>query len=47
MVYGLVMIKKQQKAQYWWPVVALMLGLNLQFEIASEIWFLPAVLLLV
>jgi hypothetical protein len=47
MIYGLVMIKRRRSPQWWWPVVALMLGLNLQFEIASEIWFLPAVALLV
>lgn len=47
MIYGLVRIKKGGRAAFWWPVVALMLGLNLQFEIASEIWFLPAVALLV
>lgn len=33
------------RSSLWWPVVALMLGLNLQLEIASEIWFIPAVFL--
>ena len=31
---------------FWWYIIALMLGLNLQFEIASEFWFLPAFVLL-
>lgn len=47
MLYGLLQIKDRQKPHFWWPVVALMVGLNLQFEIASEIWFIPAILLLV
>lgn len=47
MVYGLVKIKKQIRPDFWWLVVALCLGINLQFEIASEIWFLPAILLLI
>lgn len=43
MLYGLIQIIQKKKAFFWWPVVALMLGLNLQLEIASEIWFIPAV----
>ncbi len=46
MLFGLIQIKQQRRADLWWPIVALMLGLNLQFEIASEIWFLPAIILL-
>lgn len=45
MLYGLIQITKQKKITLWWPIVALMLGLNLQLEIASEIWFIPAVFL--
>lgn len=47
MIYGLLQIKDNKKPHIWWPIVALMVGLNLQFEIASEIWFIPAILLLV
>ncbi len=47
MLYGLVQIDRKNKPQVWWPIVALMIGLNLQFEMASEIWFIPAILLLV
>ena len=32
-------------SSFWYVIVALMLGLNLQLEIASEIWFIPAVFL--
>ncbi len=46
MLYGLLQIKDNKKPHIWWPIVALMVGLNLQFEIASEIWFIPAILLL-
>jgi hypothetical protein len=45
MLYGLIQIIKGKKITLWWPIVALMLGLNLQLEIASEIWFIPAVFL--
>jgi len=45
MLYGLIQIIKKQKTTFWWPIVALMLGLNLQLEIASEIWFIPAIFL--
>ena len=45
MLYGLIKIIKKEKTTFWWPIVALMLGLNLQLEIASEIWFIPAVFL--
>jgi 4-amino-4-deoxy-L-arabinose transferase-like glycosyltransferase len=45
MLYGLIQITKNKKPKVWWPIVALMLGLNLQLEIASEIWFIPAVIL--
>ena len=47
MFYGLLQIKDNKKPHIWWPIVALMVGLNLQFEIASEIWFIPAILLLI
>lgn len=45
MLYGLIQIIQKKRSTFWWPVVALMLGLNLQLEIASEIWFIPAVFL--
>jgi len=42
MLYGLIQIIKDQKRHLWWPIVALMLGLNLQLEIASEFFFIVA-----
>lgn len=33
--------------RFYWYIIALMLGLNLQFEMASEIWFIPAFALLI
>lgn len=47
MLYGLLKIQKKQKVSFWYPVIALMLGLNLQFEIASEIWFIPLIIFFV
>lgn len=47
MLYGLIQIKDNKKPHLWWPIVALMAGLNLQFEMASEFWFIPAIILLV
>jgi hypothetical protein len=47
MLYGLLRTLRGLSSQVWLPIVALMLGLNLQFEMASEIWFIPAVLILV
>lgn len=47
MLYGLIQIDKKNRPQLWWPIVALMVGLNLQFEMASEMWFIPAILLLI
>lgn len=46
MILGLIFIRENYYKTFWWAVVALMLGLNLQFEIASEIWFIPALGLL-
>jgi 4-amino-4-deoxy-L-arabinose transferase-like glycosyltransferase len=49
MLYGLIQIIKAPRhsglSRIYWPIVALMLGLNLQLEIASEIWFIPAIFL--
>lgn len=45
MLYGLIQITKNNKPNFWWPVVFLILGINLQLEIASEFWFIPAVFL--
>ena len=45
MFYGLIQIAKGKKQHIWWPVVALMLGLNLQLEIASEFFFIIALFL--
>lgn len=45
MLYGLIQIIKEKKQHFWWPVVALMLGLNLQLEIASEFFFIIALFL--
>lgn len=45
MLYGLIQIVKKKKENIWWPVVALMLGLNLQLEIASEFFFIIALFL--
>ncbi|MBU1200781.1 glycosyltransferase family 39 protein [Patescibacteria group bacterium] len=45
MIYSLIQIIKAKKTSLYWPITALMLGLNLQLEIASEIWFIPAVFL--
>lgn len=41
MLYALARVIKKGNPK-WWYVIALMLGLNLQFEMASEIWFIPA-----
>lgn len=46
MLYGMVSVLRGRTPQFWLPVVALMLGLNLQFEMASEIWFIPVVVIL-
>ena len=45
MLYGLLQIIKKKNTQIWWPTVALMLGLNLHAEIASGLWFVPALFL--
>ena len=45
MIYGLIQIVKDKKKELWWPIVALMLGLNLQLEIASEFFFIIALFL--
>ena len=42
MLYGLIQIIKNRKKEIWWPIVALMLGLNLHLEIASEFFFIIA-----
>lgn len=47
MLYGLIRIHQNIRPHFWWPVVALMAGLNLQFEMASEFWFLPAILVFI
>lgn len=46
MILGLMFIRENYHRTFWWTVVALMLGLNLQFEMASEIWFIPALAIL-
>lgn len=46
MLFSLQKIYYSEKPHFWYPVLALILGLNLQFEIASEIWFIPLMLLL-
>ena len=49
MIYSFIQIINAPRhsglSRIYWPIAALMMGLNLQLEIASEIWFLPAVFL--
>ena len=45
-LYSLIQVLRSRTLQVWLPIVALVLGLNLQFEMASEIWFIPVVLIL-
>lgn len=46
MIYALIKIRDGFNRRFWFIVLALMVGLNLQFEIASEIWFIPALVIL-
>ncbi|MBI3283206.1 glycosyltransferase family 39 protein, partial [Candidatus Curtissbacteria bacterium] len=46
MLYALARVIKKGNPK-WWYVIALMLGLNLQFEMASEIWFIPALAIVI
>ncbi|EKD79710.1 MAG: hypothetical protein ACD_40C00335G0005 [uncultured bacterium] len=46
LLYGLIQIRTHHHQIFWWLITALLLGLNLQFEIASAIWFLPPIILL-
>lgn len=46
MLFSLQKIYYDEKPHLWYPILALILGLNLQFEIASEIWFIPLIPLL-
>ena len=46
MLFALQKIYYKESPYIWYPVLTLILGLNLQFEIASEIWFIPLIPLL-
>lgn len=47
MLFSLHKIQKGLQTHLYYPILFLMLGLNLQFEIASEIWFIPIILVLI
>jgi hypothetical protein len=42
MLYSILKIRDGKNRNLWFAILALMVGVNLQFEIASELWFIPA-----